>query len=294
LEFGNKEHIKKRDSVNLLYHLEVIADYCETKGLSDEITYYIESDIKAVSSVLGLSQMEAILFACLLNQNNKSQSDRSLETLARNIKCKWIRFLNYICHIEGLEKKKLIRSMRYSVYYQLKAYYIPEAVVKSLCKNEAFKLQEFKNLSVDLFFDVLNGIFRHKYNETEIWGDPFGSEYNASAFNSLFEDLDSLIANNQHLSFIKRLNNYKLNRIDLIILFCFFDLYINNHEDVICFPSIISSVKGGCAVRILEKAMKKGEHILMKDYKLIEHQNDDECFILSDKAKTEFFKELDI
>jgi SpoVK/Ycf46/Vps4 family AAA+-type ATPase len=60
--------------------------------------------------------------------------------------------------------------------------------------------------------------------------------------------------------------------------------------------NIKNAVKGGTPFRMIEKEMRSGDHVLIKEYQLIEPENNGgmrnpQYFILSDKAKNEFLEE---
>lgn len=161
-------------------------------GLSPETVERLKEDIDYVAQCYGIGPQAVVLLAAILEQTNTNCSADSKD-LARYLGCSNIEFIKYGGYLREMEKKGIIqmsRSGRRSIHVS------PEAF-KAVEKNGGFSPLKTEGLTPGEFFSRLSCFFKG-FRHSEIDSD------------QLLENLDTLVLNNEHLDFCRKVLSSRL------------------------------------------------------------------------------------
>ncbi|GMO26695.1 MAG: hypothetical protein Ta2B_06980 [Termitinemataceae bacterium] len=268
----------------LLEHFEKIVEFSEKKGFTDIFWQKAKPHLEFAAESLRITTEQAALFAHFLN----SCDDQSicLDDIAKSVKCKRIKLLRYMDEFDKLEKKKYIRCRR--VKNQMPTYRVPQAVINSIRKGEAYKPTDNKDISIEKFFDVVSDLFAQRINDE-------------LSFDVLAGELRDLITDNEPLEFCQKLkwyvDLYNCNN-DLVLFFRMCDILVNDNDDAVNSYQLDDIFDTRSEFREIERYLKEGNHELMAlgliEFSNSDGYNDTEYFRLTDKAKSEFLDELNL
>jgi hypothetical protein len=263
-----------------LEHIERIIEYADDIGINDLLFEKAGNRIGIVAERLSLSPMQAVLFSLLFSQYNNDSINQ--EELTRLFRCSSIKLLHYMNDLEELAKKKLIDVKTRN---DMPVYRIPMEVVDTLRKKDVFVPESHRNIGIDEFFGVLEGLFEQLEND----------ELSCKA---LFEEVADLVENNRQLLFCRKILSYNFSRENMILIICFCHLYVNNFDDNIGFHDFDFLYDRRSKARMVHRHLTDGEHPLM-EAKFIENTNDEgfvnrTSFKLTDSAKKDLLGELDL
>jgi hypothetical protein len=168
-------------------------------------------------------------------------------------------------------------------------YTLPRAFILSLRKGKPLIPEANKNLTIEKFLQSLSSLFIRRYNDELL-------------FAVLLEDLASLVNNNTHLTFIKKINSYDLNELDRALLLYFCHKHFNCRGETVDFYFIEKQFtdedKDFDVDSSFINPLKNDNHIL-QTLGLVEHVNDDgffsiSSFTLTEKTIKEFKDEIGI
>jgi hypothetical protein len=281
------QEFQSSKQLSLLEHLTKIVALCAKEGLSKNALDTLKPNIKAASALLSLSQMQTVLFAFFLDHHYETEI--SLEDIQKDVKREGIEFLQYISDIDELEKREFI--FRTSNPRSQRNYRLSQEIINFVASGTRIICKQESKFSIYDLFNCVQEIF-----ERMEFGDKISCDEFVKKFNVLF-------AQNDHLDFVKQIKKHKIEKVDLIILMRFFDLFVNQNENKIDFDQIGKRLFKRCGIFIgmKERDMSSGKNELIANFKFIENKDDRDkgsgkvkCFGLSQKAKKLFFKELDI
>ena len=117
-------------------------------------------------------------------------------------------------------------------------------------------------------------------------------------FDALVEKMHHLFDCNKQLLYVQKVRSYDLDTDDEMMLILFSHLFVNNSDDNIGFHDIDFLFDSKHTWRIFKGLLEEGEHIFLTE-EIIENNNSDgfvdrESFRMTDKAKREFFGELNL
>ncbi|MDR0754136.1 MAG: ATP-binding protein, partial [Prevotellaceae bacterium] len=270
----------RKKELTLLEHIEQIVELSEDLNLSDKFYKKAGKHIDAVCKTLNMNSIQAILFSHLVDRCN----DRSIymSEIAEKLKIRIVRLIQYQADIDELEKRRLIRCCRSN---SSKSYRLPAEVLEALRKGQDVKPVDKKNLSVEIFFDMLNQLFE-QVNDDEILHEFFT------------EEIDNLINDNEQLIFVKKLKNQlSLNEEDRILLLRFCNLYVEEADDNIEYHQLDDCFETH-VFRCIKRELSDKSNALIKDG-WVECVNDSgfenrDKFKLTDRAKNELLVELNL
>ncbi len=125
--------------INLLNRLESISSAAASCELNFQNLGESGSDIEKVSSFLGITTVQSLLFSCLAELS--FQKTVTLDLLAKHLNCRVLKLITYMNELEALEKKGYIdrsyrkRNRRHS--YNDIGFTVPHNVIESLRKGDA-------------------------------------------------------------------------------------------------------------------------------------------------------------
>jgi hypothetical protein len=261
--------------------MEMILKFSRKKGF--DRSFYENASVYAerVAQVLGITPIQAALFAHFLNKANDCYIN--METIADSLKCTRIQLIQYMDEFDILEKKKLLCARRdgKSVLYR-----VPLEVINSLRKGGRYEPSPHVNLSISEFFAVVESLFEQRAD-------------NELTFRMFCDELKILFENNPGLEFVKRINDTMFFDIeDTVLLLAFCHYYVNNDDDLVGFHDLDDIFENNAMHRRIIRSLREGTHILMESG-LIENANsegfgDRDFFHLSDRAKEELLSEINL
>ena len=272
-----------RMKMDLLTAVEQIVELAKESQLSKEFFRKADKYIKYVSNKLELTKEQSVMIALFIN---RSDDDRILiRELSKDVNCSTIRILRYLKDIDELEKKELIRccrERRCSISYR-----VPYDVIEAFKRDENYVPKKCTNLTCVELFSELEEIFELR-NDNEI------------TFEAMNQKIHSLLEDNSQLLFTKAIKQYGWEYMEeemmLLLLFC--HLYVNNNDNNIRFHDLDFLYDNKRTWNRVKNQLAGGRHVLLIE-DIIEYNNDDgmldrESFRMTQKAKDEFFPELDL
>jgi len=272
-----------RMKMDLLTAVEQIVELAKESQLSKEFFRKADKYIKYVSNKLELTKEQSVMIALFIN---RSDDDRILiRELSKDVNCSTIRILRYLKDIDELEKKELIRccrERRCSISYR-----VPYDVIEAFKRDEKYVPKKCTNLTCVELFGELEEIFEIR-NDNEI------------TFDAMSQKIHSLLEDNSQLLFTKAIKQYGWEYMEeemmLLLLFC--HLYVNNNDNNIRFHDLDFLYDNKRTWNRVKNQLAGGRHVLLIE-DIIEYNNDDgmldrESFRMTQKAKDEFFPELDL
>jgi hypothetical protein len=273
----------------LLDHLEKIIDLTGKAGFNQAFFEKASAHLKAVAATLKITEEQSALFAHFLNLCDDDSIN--LDQIARSIHCNRIQLVRYMDDIDELEQRRLIRCCRpVSSGYRFEhnntpTYRVPQNVINAVRRGVEFVPETHKDITIEEFFDVLCDLFQQR-RDGEL------------SYDSLVDELQSLCNDNPELTFCQRVKWYRFARQDGVLFMRFCDLFINEDDDANGIHDFEDIFPTRGSLRRVEKDLRSGEHSLF-EAGLVEFANNDgfgdnQFFHLTDKAKEEFFSELNI
>ena len=272
-----------RMKMDLLTAVEQIVELAKESQLSKEFFRKADKYIKYVSNKLELTKEQSVMIALFIN---RSDDDRILiRELSKDVNCSTIRILRYLKDIDELEKKELIRccrERRCSISYR-----VPYDVIEAFKRDEKYVPKKCTNLTCVELFGELEEIFELR-NDNEI------------TFEAMSQKINSLLEDNSQLLFTKAIKQcgWEGMEDELMLLLLFCHLYVNNNDNNIRFHDLDFLYDNKRTWNRVKNQLAGGRHVLFIE-DIIEYNNDDgmldrESFRMTQKAKDEFFPELDL
>ncbi|MDR2064404.1 MAG: ATP-binding protein, partial [Prevotellaceae bacterium] len=272
--------IKKRTKLTLLGHIEKIVEMSGDSKLSNELFVKAKTHINFVKRSLHLDDIQTILFANFVDRAQDNQI--LISEIADFIKCRSIKILQYMANIEALEKRRLIRCSHGD---RRMSFRVPKEVLDALLQNKAYQPNRKTGLVIEDFFVELAKLFDER-NDNEL------------TYEALEAEILSLLEDNQHLEFTKRLNAYSLDTDDRTLFLLFCHLFVTNNDDYIGFHDFENLFDSKGLFRGHKNSLFEKHHELILNG-LVETTNNDgfedrESFKLTNKAKDELLGELNL
>jgi KaiC/GvpD/RAD55 family RecA-like ATPase len=265
--------------LTLLEHIEQIVELSEKSKLSDKFYEKAGRHIDAVCRILNLNRIQAILFSHLVDRSDRSAC---MSEIAEKLKIRTTRLIQYLDDIDELERRQLVRCSRSG---GSRSYRLPTVVLEALRKGQDVKPVNKKNLTAEIFFDMLDQLFRQVIN------DEMSHEFFA-------EEIDALLNDNEQLIFVKKIKNQlKYDKINQILLLRFCNIYVEEADDDIVYRQLDDCFEKPDFRQIKRELSNKSSVLIEKGW--VECVNDDgfeNCdeFKLTDKAKEELLSELNL
>ena len=273
----------KRMKMDLLTAVELIVELAKDSQLNKEFYKKANKYIKYMSTKLELTKEQSVMMALFIN---RSDDDRiHIRELSKDLNFPHIRFLRYLKDIDELEKKELIRccrERRCSISYR-----VPYNVIEAFKRDEKYIPKKCTNLTCVELFGELEDIFQLRQD-------------NELTFDAMSQKINSLLEDNPQLLFTKAIKQYGWDEMEeemmLLLLFC--HLYVNNNDNNIRFHDLDFLYDNKRTWNRAKSQLATGRHMLFID-DIIENNNDNgmldrESFRMTQKAKDEFFPELDL
>jgi len=272
--------LTKPQSLSLLGHIEQVVNIISQNGLSDASLLSALPHSEYIACKLHITPVQGVLFSGILSD----EGEMSLEELARKLNCSLIKILQYMEDINILKSKRLIRSSRAHYRDNRICYTIPSEITDFLFKDQEYIPEKWANLSLEELFPLVWKLFNKRIEKHEISYEELGIE------------LESLLDDNSHLPFIKKIKDYNLSCDDMIMLLRFCSYLVNLDEAEMNFDVLEDVYDDISDFTFHKKKLKQGKHALIVK-ELIENSGGDGfrdagSFRLTDTAKHELLSEL--
>lgn len=273
----------KRMKMDLLTAVELIVELAKDSQLNKEFYKKANKYIKYMSTKLELTKEQSVMMALFINH---SDDNRILtRDISKDMDCSTIRILRYLKDIDELEKRELIRCCRER--RSSLSFRVPYDVIEAFKRDEKYIPKKCTNLTCVELFGELEDIFQLRQD-------------NELTFDAMSQKINSLLEDNPQLLFTKAIKQYGWDEMEeemmLLLLFC--HLYVNNNDNNIRFHDLDFLYDNKRTWNRAKSQLATGRHMLFID-DIIENNNDDgmldrESFRMTQKAKDEFFPELDL
>jgi len=233
------ENEEQNESLSLLEHIDhiikihsLIQNNLDIKEKKTKYQEILNKHLTVCSDILGISQLQALIFSCILNRSDVI----NLEILAKYLKLTRVQCLKYLDDLDVLVNKRLIRKSN-GMYRSDVGYWIPYEVIQALREGKAFTPPHYYNLSKDEFFNRLDQLFNENLGKEYA----FANDWNAERIinrgdnivkNIFFTDFTDLLDDNIQLDFVKNIYKLSLSKENLIFLsFLCTQFYLKEAED---------------------------------------------------------------
>ncbi|MDR2783203.1 MAG: AAA family ATPase [Treponema sp.] len=204
---------------NILLHIRKLADMasgCESV-FTDIFFERSKSHLKAVMERFHLTPVQAVLYAQFLLRYEEQSI--YLREIASAFNLCSLEMLPYLTELEELESKKLLLCRRPGGG-ETSTYRIPSEVIESLRLDKPYKIETYEHVSIDKFFEITDKFFdQHGNNEL--------------GYGAFVTEMQSLINNNMHLTFCKKIREANLEIDDMILLLRFCQRLVSCNDDTI-------------------------------------------------------------
>ena len=273
----NKE--KGVNELTLLQTIERVVELSKDSELDDEFLESAEPELTLLSSRLGVTPVQAVLFSICLNCGPYRVN---YDDLACHLDIGNVRVLSYGKDLDALVRHRLLR---YRDVVEGDSVGVPRDVLKALKNDEVPELPKIKGLNVFEFFEAVNRIFNDLIDDA-------ATVYEAR------QELEDLVAANPKLEFVKRLRALKLRGVNWMILFFFIHLFVNKDDNRIRSGELSLLFTRQSSFSEARSALQSGDHPLMVK-KLIEHFCEDgiadpTTYCLTNSAKSNLLCELNL
>ena len=195
---------------NHLTRLENISRAAAKCGLNLSSLTKLQPDIEAVSSFLGITTAQTVLFAVIADLS--LQRTLTLEGLAKHFDCSVLRLVTYMKETESLEKrgfvKRLIRRKARRPSYNDIGFSVPAFVIDALLKEDPSKLEAGTRFDLPSFLKQVSDLIDER-------------EENTINTAQVIEETGFLIAANKHLPFVSYVDSGLKTILGKCALFAF-------------------------------------------------------------------------
>jgi hypothetical protein len=273
------EILNKGKKLGIIEAIDNLIRLSHDSGLDDEFFARVKICTDVVGKVYGLTPMQCVLFAVSLEMNNRG---REIDT---EIIGKWcyskesstFGTMRLAKDLEMIRSKGLIA---YCVNKGPAEYFVPNAVVKAVCEEKPYIDDKDEDITLWQFLALLSRTLPVPHSDMSL--------------NKINDNLDTLLSENKHLAFVRKVRSYKLSDTDrLLLLSCCMDK-ISGSSPLI-FQEICS-IFGLRESRRIWNSLIDGTNVLIQKGILIGESYSPEMvsFKISPSAREELLSELDI
>jgi hypothetical protein len=276
---------------DILGAIEFIVENAENSALSADFFESIAGCTDYLTERLSFTTIQCVMLSALIEVSDSTPV--GLRQLSRFFGCSKARMLHYSSEIDGLAERGYLstqNSLSGCSFDDLdsdgggSSYYVPEAVISTLKKNQPYVPEDPTVADCYSLFDAFDRLYSLRKNNSI--GDVV-----------LVREIRRLLSSNKKLDFVAHITSYNLSDSDLVLLIYFCRLYVNNRDDEIGshdvrdafdirnFRQVWSALVDGCSeltnLGYVENAMSNG---------MAEHG----FFKLTETTKRELLSEMNI
>ncbi len=157
---GEKNDALKARPKCILESFEYIVELAENSNLDDEFIEKAAPHIRYASRKLKLTAMQVVLLAMFIDRSECSRV--MISEIAKYAGCRTTKILRLSEDIDVLESKHYVRAARSR---KSLSYRVPDAVLKSLRKNQPYVYETEPIHDTQTFFDSFNRLMKEKDND---------------------------------------------------------------------------------------------------------------------------------
>ncbi len=161
----------------------------------------VNAQIEFLTQKLSITPLQAVILAVFISL--EYEPFLGVGEMAQYLGCSRLRIMSYNAQFRELANRHFIRYSQREKEYTV----VPEAL-EAFCQNRCYEPESLKGIDVDrLFVEAEKICNEHSYEQTD--------------FEEFVLQLEQLLADNDHLDFVKKLNTYNLNQPDkLFLMWC--------------------------------------------------------------------------
>lgn len=266
--------------MDLLTAVEQIVEKAKGSGLSCEFYRKADKYIKYVSEKMELTKEQSVMMALFID--NSYDDSICISDFGEFLECRTTRIIKYMTDIDVLEKKELVICCRNgrSITYR-----VPMEVIEAFKKNERYVPRDCSGLSCQELFAEISTLFELRKDKEQ-------------TYRALVEKMHHLFDCNKQLHYVQKVRSYNFNKDVEMMLILFSHLFINNSDDNIIFHDMDFLYDSKIYWNWVKSSLNNGDYTLLKEG-IIQNNSSDgfvdrESFRMTDKAKREFFGELNL
>jgi len=279
-------------TVDYFGHIKAIGEITKQAGGMNDLFYeFAVPHLAFLSENLQIDKSAAALFAVLVNMYDGKPITINQVSNYVNLKC--IEVVQFMNEFKILEQKSLIQisiMSHYQDFYSTSPgtymFELPFKTIDALKKGTCHELAIHKNLPIDEFFLCLDSFLEERIQRRV-------------SYDTIKNKIKNLLLDNDHLRFVKKMQNLALSGDDTLVLLGFFHYVVNNdkHELTINDLAVLLLYEQNSAMINVKRLLRNGNHVLIKRG-LIENTCGDgfcdtESFQLTEAVKEEYLAELD-
>lgn len=268
----------KKAKRTLLSSMEDVVTKAKKMSITPEFYKAAALSLKHLSTVLQLTQEEALLLTLFFEMSSSSRI--WISNIAEMVNTSNLRIISMMNVADSLISKGYLKKgsrARDEVWYT-----VPQRIIDCIRQDMRPTPKPVKDLTFDEFFDRLAEIM----NEDDI------------GIRDLETSINGLLESNMHLTYSKVAESYDLSGRDKVLLHIFAHRLINEDDDMIGTHDWEDYVEHKRLIKNIIRSWKSGESDLIKK-KIFEpypsdNMKDPDFYHLTDKAKDELFPDLQL
>lgn len=255
----------------LLDAIEVIVERAADCGLSCGFYKNVDTSLEYLSSRLEMTKNEALLLSVAVNMGTDFRI--TLANIAEYFACSRIKVLKLAKDLESLVGRSYLRRAKlrerettYTLHYE---------AMESIQNDMPYARQPQSGLTAELLFEEIHKLIRAlKHRQID--------------FSTFAEEVESLVASNNHLQFCKAFKALDLQPNNRLILIKACDMLVNQDDELIMFDDIDEMFESESVISRLHKEILNGTNELIRREILEQYPNGQfasrDVFQLTDKA----------
>ena len=202
-----KQKARKLDEENpdlmMMSAIDCIVQLAEGSGFGEEFLSLSDRYITYLSDKQGISRIQAVLLS-LFVEHSASGFKTSLSDIASRIGCSNIKVLKYQKEVDGLVNMGLLRKCKNELADN-NAYCIPCDIFTALVDDKPYCKESYKGLTGIQLFQKYYEISKLRKND----------ELSTTL---LIDEVERLFDDNENLDYVRSLRNYKLDKMEEILV----------------------------------------------------------------------------
>ena len=266
---------------SLLDAIETVVEYAGNSELKEEFFEVVAPHLDYLASRLGITRNEAFMLS--LAVNNGANCRMTLRELSQFFDCPRIKVLKYAQSLDSLVERKYMYIARQGdaeIAYVLK-YQVEEAIKR----DEPYHYTAMTGLNDEQLFEEI-----HKIQKLR--------SYRLLSFDHFMEEMEQLLAANNHLQFPRALKSHSLKKCDKALFIFACDVLINKGDEVIDHSDYEGLFDDRSMYIFTRKSLSNETNALIKQG-LLERAEDehlvvDDFFRVSNKARRELLSSIGV
>ena len=206
------------ERIDFLHHIIKTGEICkQAGGINDLFFEFADPHLHCLSQNLHISRTGAALFAALINLYDGSGI--TIREFSKSLKCPILEVMRYMDELECLEQKGFIyirkedEHFRFHGHDDSMAFCLRLNVINALRKGSYQDFSLTQNLSINQFFARLDRLFDGRYQDRQ-------------SYDCTIKKMKTLLEDNTHLLFARKVQEQKLSNGDTLMLLRFFDYLV--------------------------------------------------------------------